>query len=179
MPGCAISSRTCSAHSLATPRPEVRRRPTKFPIVRGSAIDGHEWSAGDARNPFQIKKLEMVARDGQIRRERIWTCAARPQGEGHGRPESINHRHADFQSNGELGSARISRRPRMDFRVTDRTRRGPIRFNGLCASRANSFRTGSRTGPRWVATHSPSPPRDPLPQIHHASTRTLYGEKRP
>ena len=121
----------------------------------------------------------MVARDGQIRRERIWTCAACPQGEGHGRPESINHQHADFQSNGEPGSVRVSRRPRTAFlradrtdladrahaepelRNSDRTRGGPIRFNGLRASRANSFRTGSRTGPRWVPTHSPSPPRSP------------------
>ena len=38
--------------------------PTHFPIVRGSAIDGHGWSAGDARNPLRIMKLEVVARDG-------------------------------------------------------------------------------------------------------------------
>jgi len=35
-----------------------------FPIVRGSAIDGHGWSAGDARNPLRIIELEMVARVG-------------------------------------------------------------------------------------------------------------------
>jgi hypothetical protein len=68
-----------------------------------------------AQNPFGVKvlrvppeytvthvsgmdHLKVAARDGQIRRERIWTCAACPQGEGHRRPESINHRHADFQS---------------------------------------------------------------------------------
>jgi len=70
---------------------------------------------------MQFKKLEVVARDGQIRRERIWTCAACPQGEGHGRPESINHRHADFQHNGEAGSVRASRRPGRDFSLADRT----------------------------------------------------------
>ena len=35
-----------------------------FPIVRGSAIDGHGWSTGDARNPSEIIELKMVARDG-------------------------------------------------------------------------------------------------------------------
>ena len=38
--------------------------PTRFPIVRGSAIDGPGWSAGDTRNPFRIIELEVVARDG-------------------------------------------------------------------------------------------------------------------
>ena len=47
-------------------RPPPRRvsPPTHFPIVRGSAIDGHGWSAGDARNPFQFMELEVVARAG-------------------------------------------------------------------------------------------------------------------
>jgi hypothetical protein len=35
-----------------------------FPIVRGSAIDGHGWSAGDTQNPFLIIELEVVARAG-------------------------------------------------------------------------------------------------------------------
>jgi hypothetical protein len=38
-------------------------KPTHIPIVRGSAIDGHGWSAGDARNPLPIIELEVVARD--------------------------------------------------------------------------------------------------------------------
>jgi len=38
------------------------RAPTHFPIVRGSTIDGHGWPAGDARNPFLIIELEVVAR---------------------------------------------------------------------------------------------------------------------
>jgi len=38
--------------------------PTHFPIVRGSAIDAHGWSAGDTPNPFRIIELEMVARAG-------------------------------------------------------------------------------------------------------------------
>jgi hypothetical protein len=38
--------------------------PTHFPIVRGSAINGPGWSAGDARNRIQIIELEVVARDG-------------------------------------------------------------------------------------------------------------------
>ena len=29
--------------------------PTHFPIVRGSAIDGHGWSAGDGKTPLRIK----------------------------------------------------------------------------------------------------------------------------
>ncbi len=46
-----------------------RRRPpgpvsTNFPIVRGSAIDGPGWSAGDVRNRRRIIELEVVARDG-------------------------------------------------------------------------------------------------------------------
>jgi hypothetical protein len=48
-------------------RPGLRvqgTQPTHFPIVRGSRIDGHGWSAGDTRNPLRFKKLEMVARDG-------------------------------------------------------------------------------------------------------------------
>ena len=71
-----------------------------------------------------------------------------------------NHRHADFQYDGEPGSARGSRRPGTRFPVADRTappdrtypepepgepspRPGdPIRFNGLRASRPNLFRTG-------------------------------------
>jgi hypothetical protein len=113
---------------------------------------------------MQFNKLEVVARDGQIRRERIWTCAACPQGEGHGRPESINHRHADFQDDGDRAFGRTSRRPGTRFRRNDRTVppdrphtepepgkpdigfASPIRFNGLPASRPNCFRTGSRTG---------------------------------
>jgi len=35
-----------------------------FPTVRGSAIDGHGWSVGDAWNPSQIIELEVVTRDG-------------------------------------------------------------------------------------------------------------------
>jgi len=35
-----------------------------FPIVRGSAISGPGWSAGDTRNPSQITELEVVASDG-------------------------------------------------------------------------------------------------------------------
>jgi len=66
--------------------------PTLVPIVRGSAIDGHGWSAGDTRNRMQIIELEMVART------------------------ESNHRHADFQYSGEPGSARLSRRNASDFR---------------------------------------------------------------
>jgi len=40
---------------------------TDGPIVRGSTIDGHGRSAGDARNLLQIIELEVVARDGSIR----------------------------------------------------------------------------------------------------------------
>ena len=49
--------------SLAATRPP-QYRPTHFPIVRGSAIDGHGWSAGDARNHLLIRKLGVVARVG-------------------------------------------------------------------------------------------------------------------
>ena len=38
---------------LPTPGPAS----THFPIVRGSAIDGRKWSAGDARNPLRIIEL--------------------------------------------------------------------------------------------------------------------------
>ena len=73
-----------------------------------------------------------------------------------------NHRHADFQYDGVPGSARPSRRTRSDFLLADRTAppdrtypepearkpdprpAGPIRFNGLRASRPNFFRTGRR-----------------------------------
>jgi len=37
-------------------------RTTHLPTVRGSAIDGHGWSAGDARNRMQIMELEVMAR---------------------------------------------------------------------------------------------------------------------
>ena len=62
-----------------------------------AACSGASGTAGDAPNALQIIELKMVARDGHIRRERICTCAACPQGKGHGRPESINRRHADLQ----------------------------------------------------------------------------------
>ena len=47
---------------VPSPPPPSRRAPpappsTQFPIVRGSAIDGHGWSAGDARNPSQLMEL--------------------------------------------------------------------------------------------------------------------------
>jgi len=48
-------------------RPPPRRvsPPTHFPIVRRSAINGHDGqSAGDARNPLRIIELEIVAADG-------------------------------------------------------------------------------------------------------------------
>ena len=74
-------------------------------------------------------------------------------------PES-NQRHADFQHNGEPGSARVSRRPGTGFRRADRTRHAdraysePLgrvhtersrklkRRKGGGASRPNSDRTG-------------------------------------
>ena len=74
-------------------RPGFLGQATRLPIVRGSAIDGHGGSAGDAWNPSQVMKLEMAARDRQVRQEQTWTCAACPQGEGHGGPES--HRTSD------------------------------------------------------------------------------------
>ena len=93
----------------------------------------------------------------------------------------IRHPHADFQSNGEPSSVRESRRPGRSFRGADRTAardrahtelrggpptepcRKPKTRNGFAASRPNGFRTGSRTGPRWLPAHAPSPPRDPRP----------------
>jgi len=39
-------------------------RTTHFPIVRGSAIAGPGWSAGDTRKPLRIRKLEVVVRVG-------------------------------------------------------------------------------------------------------------------
>jgi len=123
---------------------------------------------------MQFKKLEVVARGGQIRRERIWTCAACPQGEGHGRPESINHRHADFQDDGEAGSARASRRPGTSFRGADRTALAdrayaepksrklalfferPNAVNGLRASRPNFLRTALLWGPAGLTCHNDS-----------------------
>ena len=78
-------------------------------------------------------------------------------------PES-NHRHADFQYLGEVGSVRARRRLGTGFREANRTapldraysdpgsrnsartRGGPIRFNDLRASRPNSFRTLRRIG---------------------------------
>jgi len=39
-------------------------RTTLLPIVRGTAIDGRGWSAGDPQNPLRIMGLEVVARDG-------------------------------------------------------------------------------------------------------------------
>jgi hypothetical protein len=71
-----------------------------------------------------------------------------------------NHRHPDFQYDGEPGSVRARRRPGRDFRGadrttphdraysdpgsrnSDRTRGGPIRFNDLRASRPSGDRTG-------------------------------------
>jgi len=79
-----------------------------------------------------------------------------------------NHRHADFQSNREPGSARASRRPGRFFRLADRTaprdrahaepeaRKAalmllrPSALNGLRASRPNLFRTERRTGLRLL-----------------------------
>ena len=157
--------------------PGTGHPPAHFPIVRGSAIDGHGWSAGDTRNRMKLKKLEVVARDGQIRRERIWTCAACPQGEGHGRPESINHRHADFQDDGKPGLVRESRSSRTSFRRADRTappdraysepesaipsapEQSPMPVNGLRASRPNHARTGRPRGvesqPDYLASGCP------------------------
>jgi hypothetical protein len=37
----------------------IAARSTRFPIVRGSDIDGHGWSAGNTLNPRQIMELEM------------------------------------------------------------------------------------------------------------------------
>jgi hypothetical protein len=51
---------------IANPRPRpgpgLTPPPTHFPIVRGSGIDGHRWSAGDAGQTMRINKLEVVAR---------------------------------------------------------------------------------------------------------------------
>jgi hypothetical protein len=55
------------------------RRPTHFPIVRGSAINGPGWSAGNARNPFQIIELEVVAKDGIEPSTREYSVQLRPQ----------------------------------------------------------------------------------------------------
>jgi hypothetical protein len=52
------------------PVPGVReRRLTRSSMVRGTAIDGHGWSAGDARNPLRIMELEMVTGDGHLTQE--------------------------------------------------------------------------------------------------------------
>jgi hypothetical protein len=48
-----------SALGRRPPCPGVWPPSTHFPIVRGSAIDGHGWSAGDARNPLQIIELSL------------------------------------------------------------------------------------------------------------------------
>ena len=50
-----------------------------FPIVRGSAIDGHGWSTGDARNPSEIIELKMVARDGIEPSTRGYSVARRAE----------------------------------------------------------------------------------------------------
>ena len=92
----------------------------------------------------------MVARDGQIRRGRNCDCAACPQGEGHGWPESINRRHADFQDDGEPCSARASRRPWTSFRGDDRTV-VPDPKKPACPYSARAERTGrSNSPPVWV-----------------------------
>jgi len=53
--GCRrCASPTASAGATAAPRPP---RSAHFPIVRGSAIDGHGWSAGDTRKPIRFRKL--------------------------------------------------------------------------------------------------------------------------
>ena len=62
--------------------------PTHLRIVGGSANDGHGWSVGDTRNPLLIIEL---GHGGQGRTDSRSESEQRscPQGEGHGRPESI------------------------------------------------------------------------------------------
>jgi hypothetical protein len=102
----------------------------------------------------------------------------------------IRHPHADFQSNGEVGSVRVRRRPGTSFRGADRTAppdrahtepearkralslQRPNALNELPASRPNLFRTAHRAGPARPGPPSTSPPRDPPPPIHDASERT-------
>ena len=63
-----------------------------------------------------------------------------------------NHRHADFQSNGEPGSARPSRRPERVFSSADRTARPtepiPNRKVGTGPNRAVSRRSARASGHR-------------------------------
>jgi hypothetical protein len=68
---CRSAARTCHENlppselsDFWVPAPPRREPPTRFPMVRGSAIDGPGWSADDTRNPCQIMELEVVARDG-------------------------------------------------------------------------------------------------------------------
>ena len=95
-----------------------------------------------------------------------------------------NQRHADFQSNGEHGSARVSRRPGTSFRGADRTtprdrahtepERGPADrtpARGPCGSTACAHRNRTLSephaeqGPAELGSPSPAPPQDPLPMF--------------
>ena len=55
-PGSQISS--------FPPPPRRVSPPAQFPIVRGSDVVGHGWSAGNTLNPRKIMELEVVAKAG-------------------------------------------------------------------------------------------------------------------
>ncbi len=75
-----------------SPAPAGFERPTHFPIVRGSAINGPGWPAGDARNALRIIELGMVARHGPIREANQDRRAKRvcPKGENRLKPIRVN-----------------------------------------------------------------------------------------
>ena len=76
---------TPSATAALGPSDSIRRAAFRQSDGRPiSAQSSARWSGGHAGNRMKIKKLEVVARDGQIRRARICRFDACPQGVGHG-----------------------------------------------------------------------------------------------
>jgi hypothetical protein len=154
------------------PRPARIEPPTRFPIVRWSA---HFWAKTVADSPRVIPETACKSSSWK------WWPGT-----------ESNHRHADFQYDGEAGSVRVSRRPGRGFPRADRTAGAdraypepepwkptelagsPIRFNGLPASRPNCFRTAHRPG--LGGGRSPSRPH---PRRRRANTWRLRADVMP
>ena len=128
-------------------RPPRVPRMAQFPIVRGSAQKRPFW---DADSPRVMPETACKSKSWK------WWPGT-----------ESNHRHADFQSNGEPGSVRVRRRLERDFPWADRTAPRDRAYPEPCGARAD--RTPAR-GPCGSTGLAPSRP---------SGDRTAHAERGP